>query len=92
MKATLIEIDCGIAHRFWYARHPGLRLWARQVNGDVYGESTDPPLWRVMPGQANPVTGDSSNLLVDLEHAWQVREGDVELRLIEIPSAAGPAA
>jgi len=83
MKATLIEIDCGIAHRFWYARHPGLRLWARQVNGD---------LWHVMPGQANPVTGDSSNLLVDLEHAWQVREGDVELRLIEVPHAAGPAA
>ena len=89
-KATLIEIDHGVPERRWYARHPGLRLWARQVNGDVYGESTDPPLWRVMPGQAVPVTDDSSNLLVDLEHAWQVREGDVELRLIEIPDA-GPA-
>jgi hypothetical protein len=34
----------------------------------------------------------SERLWIALEHAWQVREGDVELRLIEIPNAAGPAA
>ncbi len=81
-KATLIEIDCGIAHPCWYARHPGLRLWARKVNGDVYGESTDQPIWHVLPGQAvSFITDDSSILRVDIDHAWQVREGDVELRL-----------
>ena len=90
-KATLIEIDHGAPEPRWYARHPGLRLWARQVSGDVYGESTESPLWRVMPGQAVPVTENSSNLLVDSEHAWQVREGEVELRLMEIPDAVGPA-
>jgi hypothetical protein len=88
MKATLIEIDQGIAGQRWYASHPGLRLWARQK----YGIGID-PLWNVLPGQE--VLGtyvNSERIWVDLEHAWQVREGDVELRLIEIPNAAGPVA
>jgi hypothetical protein len=30
MKATLIEIDYGaVPEPRWFARHPGLRLWAK---------------------------------------------------------------
>jgi hypothetical protein len=88
MKATLIEIDCGAPEALWYARHPGLRLWAQKSYflGRVLA-------WNVLPGQDALCTcGINEPLWVNLEHAWQVREGDVELRLIEIPSAAGPAA
>jgi hypothetical protein len=87
MKATLIEIDYGaVPEPRWYASHPGLRLWANRDHG-----FSATPMWHVLRGQQIPGVDFSERLWVDLEHAWQVREGDVELRLIEIPNAAGQA-
>ena len=92
MKATLIEIDTVVPVNRWYSSHPGLRLWARKsyvirpYRGRVPG-------WNVLPSQDALCKCVMSELLwVNLEHAWAVREGDVELRLIEIPNAAGPSA
>ena len=87
MKATLIEIDHGVPEQRWYASHPGLRLWAnrkRAVSGRL--------MWHALRGQQIPGVVLSERLWIALEHAWQVREGHVELRLIEIPDAAGPSA
>ena len=86
MKATLIEIDTVVPVNRWYASHPGLRLWAnraRAVSGRL--------MWHAIRGQQIPGCMLSERLWIALEHAWQVREGDVELRLIEIPNADGPA-
>jgi hypothetical protein len=87
MKATLIEIVHDAPEPRWYARHPGLRLWARLYRN--FGRYK----WKVLRGQQIPqnMFSKKQRLIVDLEHAWQVREGDVELRLMEIPNADGPA-
>jgi hypothetical protein len=85
MKATLIEIDTVVPVNRWYASHPGLRLWAMRENG-YWGRK----MWHALRGQQIPGVMLSERLWIALEHAWQVREGDVELRLIEIPDA-GPA-
>lgn len=79
MNATLIEIDICVPEPRWYGRHPGLRVWARKEYGTAWDLR-----WHVLPGQSVHGVVDSSNLWVDLEHAWQVREGEVELRLMEI--------
>jgi hypothetical protein len=86
MKATLIEIDTVVPVNRWYASHPGLRLWATQEHG-----FSAQKMWHVLRGQQIPGVMLSERLWIALEHAWQVREGDVELRLMEIPNAAGPA-
>ena len=79
MKAMLLEIDQGLVGRMWYCKHPRLRVWARPKHGT--GESVR---WGLLPGQTIPGEVESQYLTVDLEHAWVVREGNVELRLVEI--------
>lgn len=84
MRAVLIEIDGGLRTPRWYAKHPGLRVWAEP-------RSCYESKWRLLPGQSIPGITESSHCHVDVGHAWDVREGDVELRLIEIPPNAGDA-
>ena len=76
MKATLIEIDGAVPPAYWYARYAGKRLWCTQARVAWGGEC-----WLAVPGQGIPEHPDS---LIFSEHAWQVREGEVELVLLEI--------
>ena len=76
MKAVLIEIDRAVIPPMWYATYAGARLWcqpARELMGDDG--------WVVLPGQGVP---ESLHNVIFSEHAWQVREGEVELLLVEI--------
>lgn len=85
MKATLIEIDQGAPESRWYAKHHGLRVWAVSVHAYHPGDSA----WRLLPGQQVPDIAPEVGLRVDADHAWMVREGEVELRLVEISHDAG---
>jgi len=85
MKATLIEIDQGAPESRWYAKHHGLRVWAVSVHAYYPGDSA----WRLLPGQQVPDIAPAVGLRVDADHAWTVREGEVELRLVEISHDAG---
>lgn len=83
MHATLIEIDTCAPEPHWYARYPGLRLWCfgeTQVRGDAD--------WHVLRGQGLAEQQVDFWLSIHAEHAWVVREGEVELRLVECD--AGP--
>lgn len=83
MRATLIEIvdkGHGIPDSWWYAKHPRLRVWAEKTQGVFCGQ----PAWRVIPGQEIPGENPMDGLWIDEEHAWSVREGEVELKLVEI--------
>ncbi len=72
--ATLIEIDPLCPPGYWYARLAGKRLWARPGN-----ECDERDCWIVLPGQDT-----TANLVILAEHAWTVREAEVEIRLVEV--------
>jgi len=79
MHATLIEIDATCPPGYWYASLAGQRLWAQAVR-----ECEMEDCWLILPGQGVPWC---SVPVVFAEHAWQVREGEVELRLHEVPGS-----
>ena len=76
MMATLVEIDHACPPQYWYARYAGQRLWCRPAR-----EAPVSSCWVVVPGQG--VTEHPDNVIFP-EHAWQVRDGEVETVLIEI--------
>lgn len=81
MRATLIELDTLVPAGAWYAPYRGRRLWC-QAARELMGQEG----WLVLPGQG--VSGCDVHECIALEHAWQVREGEVELSLVEVTAAA----
>ena len=79
MKASLIEIDHNVAPPLWYAILAGQRFWCQEAREMLISDG-----WMVLPGQGLP---ESHNLLIFPEHAWTVREGEVELVLREVVPA-----
>lgn len=77
MRATLIEIDVCCPPGYWYHEHRGTRLWA------CLGTKLHPnDSWVVLPGQG--ISTKDFDPVVFFEHAWQVREGVIELELTEV--------
>ena len=76
MKATLIEIDRAVPPGYWYAGLAGQRLWAAEGRECLVADC-----WKVVPGQG---IADSGTGVIWAEHAWTVREGEVETVLIEV--------
>lgn len=82
MQATLIEVDGLVPERLWYASLAGRRLWCRAAREMICDDG-----WLVMPGQG--IGGeDLHNAVIFAEHAWEVRQGEVELVLMEIEPMA----
>ena len=81
MRATLIEVDALIPAGVWYAPYRGRRLWC-QAARELIGQEG----WLVLPGQG--VTGCDLHECIALEHGWDVREGEVELSLVEVAAGA----
>lgn len=78
MRATLIEVDGLVPERLWYAPLVGRRLWCQAAREMVRDDG-----WLVMPGQG--VGGDDPySAVIFAEHAWEIRQGEVELMLVEI--------
>jgi hypothetical protein len=71
--ATLIEIDPGCPPGYWYAHLAGRRLWARPAN-----EWEERDCWVILPGQEAP-----AGSVILSEHAWTIREAEVDFRLVE---------
>ena len=80
MKATLIEIDAATPPGYWYALLAGQRLWAQEGR-----ECAVADCWLILPGQG---VEHHPEPVVFSEHAWSVREGEVELRLHEVVACA----
>ena len=80
MKATLIEIDATCPPGQVYSDLAGRQFWA--VSGTEVME--DDGCWCVLAGQG--YRGLTGPLIVLAEHAWLVREGEVELVLREVTS------
>ncbi len=80
MKATLIEIDATCPPGLIYSDLAGRQFWA--IPGTEVME--DDRCWCVLAGQG--YRGMTGPLIVLAEHAWLVREGEVELRLVEVTS------
>jgi len=76
VKATFIEIDRAVPPGYWYAGLAGQRLWAAEGRECLVADC-----WQVLPGQG---IADHPNNVILAEHAWQVREGEVALVLLEI--------
>lgn len=84
MRATLIEVDGLVPERLWYAPLAGRRLWCQAAREMVRDDG-----WLVMPGQG--VGGDDPySAVIFAEHAWEIRQGEVELMLVEIEPTARP--
>jgi hypothetical protein len=73
MRATLIEVDAACPPGYWYSTLAGQRLWAQEGRGFR---------WLILPGQG---VASHPEPVIFSEHAWQVREGEVELRLHVVP-------
>ena len=82
MRATLIEVDGLVPERLWYASLAGRRLWCRAAREMICDDG-----WLVMPGQGVSGT-ELHNAVIFAEHAWEVRQGEVELVLVEIEPMA----
>ena len=76
MRATLIEIDALCPPGMWYARYAGQRFWAQEGR-----ECEVSDCWLILPGQGIPSHPEP---VVFTEHVLNVREGRVELRLVEV--------
>ena len=76
MRATQIEIDAACPPAYWYHHLAGRRLWCTPGRETLTGDC-----WKVVPGQG---IADSGTGVIWAEHAWQVREGEVALVLLEI--------
>ena len=77
MRATLIEVDAACPPGYWYSILAGQRLWAQEGR-----ECAVADCWLILPGQG---VDHHPEPVVFLEHAWSVREGEVELRLHVVP-------
>ena len=82
MRATLIEVDLLVPERLWYAPYAGQRLWCRAAREMIRDDN-----WLVMPGQGVSGT-ELHHAIIFSEHAWEVRQGEVELVLVEIEPKA----
>lgn len=79
-RASLIEIEQGLPEVCWYARYGGLRLWVERTTAYIHGS----PAWRVLPEQGIPWLVEAAGWLIEAEHAWEVRESEVEWILREV--------
>ena len=83
MRATQIEIDAACPPAYWYAALAGQRLWAQEGR-----ECAVADCWLILPGQGVPSHPEP---VVFAEHAWVIREGEVELRLHVVPGSTQQA-
>ena len=65
--------------RLLYSILAGQRLWAQEGRECVVGDC-----WLILPGQG---VASHPEPVIFSEHAWQVREGEVELRLHVVPGS-----
>ena len=79
MRATLIEVDAACPPGYWYSILAGQRLWAQEGRECAVGDC-----WLILPGQG---VKSHPEPVIFSEHAWKVREGEVELRLHVVPGS-----
>ncbi len=83
MRAVLIEVDHNVTPPCWYAGLAGQRLWCQEAREMIVSDG-----WLVLPGQG---IAEGHNNVILAEHAWNVREGEVALLLVEVePMARQP--